>query len=906
MIQKLIIAFIGFLLTFHAGAQVLTVGNLRCGMNKDPLGVESMHPLLSWELNSTDYNIIQVGYRILVSPDSAMLANDQGLTWDSKKVQTSASVNIPFNGTELQPAKKYYWKVMVWDNKGNISPWSKVATWQMGLLKKEDWKNAQWIGYDMIPDSMIIVPFAHGRGKKEWGSRKDILPLLRKTFVMQKPVKHATAFVCGLGQFELSINGKRTGDHFLDPGWTQYSKHAQYVGFDITQQLSTGINAIGVMLGNGFYYIPGERYRKLTGAYGYPELIARIVLEFEDGTTEDIISDTSWKWASSPIYFSSVYGGEDYNANMEQEGWNSPNFNDASWKNVVEVGGPAILNAQLEEPVKDMEHFPVENKMTLASSDLVFDLGQNFSGIPSFTVSGNKNDTIRIIPAELLDPQGKASQAGSGGPFVYNYVLKGRGSETWQPRFSYYGFRYLQVKCIPANTSQRPPVLKDIEGIHLRNAVETAGSFLSSNDLFNQTFELINWAIKSNTMSVFTDCPHRERLGWLEQTYLMGNSVQYNFDAASLFKKVIRDIQFAQTDSGMIPTIAPEYVQFEEPFRDSPEWGSAAIILPWYYYQWYGDKQVLSDCYDMMKRYAAYLHSKLDSNILVHGLGDWYDLGPARPGFAQLTPKGVTATATYYYDLVIMQQIAALLGKKNDVQHFKHEANRLRRKFNKKFFNRHTAQYATGSQTANAMALYMNMVKSKYRDKVVGNLVNDIRSRQNALTAGDIGYRYVVQALELSGRSDVIVDMNDRSDVPGYGYQLKQGATALTESWQALPVASNNHFMLGHLMEWFYSGLAGIKQDEKNVGYKNIIIRPAFIKEIDWVKATYHCVYGVIRSEWKRVNGMIELEIEIPVNTTAKVFLNHPSSVGAGSGTGAQSFTVGSGVHKYQIKDSQW
>ena len=397
--------------------------------------------------------------------------------------------------------------------------------------------------------------------------------------------------------------------------------------------------------------------------------------------------------------------------------------------------------------------------------------------------------------------------------------------------------------------------------------------FTCSNDLFNKTNTLIDWAIKSNTVSVFTDCPHREKLGWLEQTHLMGASVQYNYDIASLCKKVIKDMMNAQYTNGKIPEIAPEFTQFTPPFDESPEWGSASIILPWYTYKWYGDKQTLSDAYEMMKGYIMYLKSKTKNNILSHGLGDWFDIGPNKSGFAQMTKMGITATATFYYDLKIMIEAARLLNKSADLRMYKQLAAAVKASFNSNFFDKQKLQYDSASQTANAMALYMGMVEPQYKQAVIDALIKDIKRRNNALTAGDIGYRYVLRALEDAGRSDVIFDMNSRDDMPGYGFQLKHGATALTESWQAYESVSNNHFMLGHLMEWFYTGLAGIKQANNSVAYNKIELKPQPVGDISSAKASYHSVYGEIVSDWKRNGKEFELNVEIPVNTTATIYL---------------------------------
>jgi alpha-L-rhamnosidase len=417
------------------------------------------------------------------------------------------------------------------------------------------------------------------------------------------------------------------------------------------------------------------------------------------------------------------------------------------------------------------------------------------------------------------------------------------------------------------------PVIIDIKGLHTRNAAATVGSFKSSNDLFNRTFNLIDWAMKSNMASVFTDCPHREKLGWLEEAHLVGSSLHYNYDIHRLALKCINDMRMAQTPEGLIPEIAPEFVQFDKPFRDSPEWGSNAVILPWYVYKWYGDKQVLADSYDMIKRYLAYLGTKGNGHILSQGLGDWYDLGPNHPGVSQLTPKGVTATAIYYYDLNIAADIATMLSKPQDANAYKKLASEVKQAYNKAFFNAETKQYASGSQTANAMSVYMGLVAPKDEQTVIENIVKDIRGRGNSLTAGDIGYHYLLNVLDDAGRSDVIYDMNSRDDVPGYGYQLKHGATALTESWAALPSVSNNHFMLGHLMEWFYNGLGGIRPAADAVAFNKIEIRPEVVGDVTYVNADYVSPYGKIVSNWKKSAQRFELTTAIPANTTATIYL---------------------------------
>ncbi len=871
----------GLLLGQAAAAQHLTVRHLTCAYQAQPLGVQQAAPTLSWEIGSDQRNVTQTAYRILVSDNKKSLTQHLGNTWDSGKITSGASLQISYAGRPLQAAKTYYWQVQVFDNQGKASEWSAPAQWQMGLLAPADWKSARWIAYDQLPAAQV-VPLSID-GSKDPQAVNNVLPLLRKSFTAKKTVQKATLFISGLGQFEALLNGQKVGNHFLDPGWTKYDQLAEYVTFDVTSMVKSGPNALGVMLGNGFYYVPPtkERYIKLRTSFGYPKLICRLALDYADGSREDVVSDPSWRTTAGPITFSSIYGGEDYNATLEPAGWATAAFRAPApaWRPVITVDGPPKLVAQQQEPLRVVDTFKAQSVSEPQPKKWVYDFGQNASGIIELQVRGHRGDTVRIAPGELLQADKTVSQQTSGKGYYFTYVLKGDGLETWRPRFSYYGFRYAQVSGgVPTgqpNPTGRPEIVQ-LTALHTRNAAARAGSFSCSSDLFNRTNTLIDWAIQSNMASVFTDCPHREKLGWLEETHLMGGSLRYDYDIASLGRKVLGDIRASQTANGLVPATAPEFTRFggvDGMFRDTPEWGSASIILPWYLYQWYGDRQALTENYGMMQRYVAYLGTRAKGHILTQGLGDWYDLGPKEPGVSQLTPMGVTGTATYYYDLTILTKIARLLGKADEAAAYEKLGTEVKTAFNATFFNPQTKQYATGSQTANAMALYMNLVTPADRAAVVENLVQELRTHDNRLTAGDIGYRYLLRALEDAGRSDVIFDMNSRSDVPGYGYQLARGATALTESWAALPTVSNDHFMLGHIMEWFYGGLAGIRPAEGAVAFDKIDIRPEPVGDVTSAKASYQSPYGLIATDWTKTDKAFELTVTIPANTTATIYL---------------------------------
>ena len=856
------------LLLIHGSALSQPV-QLRCDYRQQPSGVTSQQPRFSWEVTTAQRGALQTAWQIMVSDDAAALARNNATVWNSGKVSSTASAQVAYNGPPLMPAKKYYWKVRYWDRRGKRSRWSETASWQMGLPEARHWQGAQWIAYEEMPAAEVRVPAVHGAGNAAWGPGKNTLPLLRKTFnVQDKPLQQATIFISGLGHFDLFLNGQKTGDHFLDPGWVQYRQQAQYLSFNLTDQLHPGANALGVMLGNGFYHIPRERYRKLTGSFGYPKMICRLLLVYADGTEENVTSGTDWQTAAGPITYSSIYGGESYDANLEQPGWATPAFDARGWKQAIAVKGPPMLTSQTMEPLRIMDTLNVQSTRQPKPGVWVYDLGQNASGIPRITVQGNKGTLIRITPGELLDDSGLVTQQASGGPSFYTYTLKGGAPETWQPQFTYYGFRYLQVE---GGTPGKE--LITVQGLHTRHAAPEAGYFSCSDTLFNKIYQLIHWSIRSNLASVLTDCPHREKLGWLEVLHLMGNSMRYNYELAPFFKKILGDMRGAQLPNGLVPDIAPEYTIFHAGFRDSPEWGSASVIVPWDVYRWYGDEEVLKENYHMMQRYVDYLGSKSLLDTLRYGLGDWFDIGPNGVGPSQLTPIELTAYATYYHNLNIMTATAALLQKPQDAQYYAGLRDNVKQDFNKKFFRADSSQYATGSQTANAMALYMGLVPEEHRAAVLQNILADIAKRNNSLSTGEVGFSYLLRVLQDAGQSDLISKMNNRSDVPGYGYQLARGATALTESWQAYRFVSNNHMMLGHLMEWFYAGLAGISQAEGSVAFRRITIRPQPAGGLTAVKAGYHTPYGMVRSEWNKTENTFGLSVEIPANTTAIVHL---------------------------------
>jgi hypothetical protein len=910
-----------------SGAPIFSLYDLRCEQEENPIGIETQHPRFSWKTYSEEHGFIQSAYQILVSDTPEALNQNKGNIWNSGKITSSHSILAIYAGQPLKSSATYYWKVRTWNKKGRPSEWGRAQTFTMGLLDAADWGKAQWIALERDREDSYTVParldfdnIRKTKGERSIGFYK--LPLLRKSFTLNKQVKRAVACIAGLGHFDFFINGEKVGNHFLDAGWTKYDKQALYVTFDVTDRLQSGDNALGVMLGNGYYNIPFERYLKLIISYGAPKMKLHLRIEYFDGTTDEIVSNTSWKTSESPIIFSSIYGGEDYDAKLYQEGWTKKGFNDAAWKQAILTDYPGTLIAQRATPLTIHSEIPTVKLYKNSKGKWIYDLGQNFSGIIRVAVKSKESKTIQFRPAELLKNDSTSTQSASGGPFYFSYTTKGDGqTEQWQPQFTYYGFRYVEIEgAVPAgkNNPDHLPEIESLTGLHTCNSADEAGSFICSKPMFNQIHSLIDWAIRSNMASVLTDCPHREKLGWLEQAHLMQYSLQYRYNLSRLYAKIMEDMRASQLPNGCIPTIAPEYVRFANGFEDTPEWGSAFIISPWYIYKWYGDSRLLEEYYPAMQSYLDYLGTRADNYIVAYGLGDWFDIGPGRPGYAQLTANGVTATAIYYYNTTIMQQIASILGKSDDATRYGELAANIKKAFNEKFYDNATGKIERNSQTANAIALYTGLVPDERRAAILQNLIDDIRSRGNALTAGDVGYRYVLRALEDGGRSDVIFDMNSRYDVPGYGWQLAHDATALTESWQAYGFVSNNHFMLGHLMEWLYSGLGGIRQQKNSVAFKDVVIDPQIVGDVRNAATSYESPYGTIRCEWIRTDENFSIKVSIPANSTAEIYLpttdaqqvtsyglpliasNNVTIIGAD--TGKLRVKVGSGNYCFELK----
>lgn len=882
-------------------------------------------PSFGWMLASDKNGTRQTAYEIEIRENVTNRS-----AWASGKVRSAQSQRISCPDAKLFVDRyNYLWRVRVWDENDRPSAWSPESAFRIACSPHLFGKHNCWIG--AITHREARLPQGrkfHGTEMKKpenkalWDAvdtlaKKSIY--LRKPFrvattpevgnaVAPKQVAEATAHVCGLGHYEFSLNGTKVGDGEFTPLWSDYDKTVYYNTYDVTSLVKSGDNVAGILLGNGFYNVQGGRYRKLQISFGPPTLFFRLHIHYTDGTSATVVSDDTWRYSLSPLTFNCIYGGEDYDARLEQPGWDAPGFNDASWHPVVVQEAPkGVLRPQLAAPVKVMEHYGIQKvtkltaqqvadatkstKRTVSPSALVLDMGQNLAGFPEISVQGKAGQTVTLLVAESLTDEGATNQRQTGRQHYYQYTLRGNGVETWHPRFSYYGFRYIQVEGAVLKGHKNPsklPVVQNIRSCFVYNSAPKVSTFESSNQLFNAAHRLIEKAVRSNMQSVFTDCPHREKLGWLEQNHLNGPGLLYNYDLTSYIPQLMQNIVDAQHSNGAVPSIAPEYVVFEGPgmdaFAESPEWGSTLVILPFMYYDTYGDDSLIRKYYHPMRRYVDYLTQRADSGIVSFGLGDWYDYGDFRAGFSRNTPVPLVATAHYYMDIQYLIRAARIVGNAADVKHYNGLREDVCKAFCYRFLDYNKKQYGSGSQCSNALPLFLRLVQIQgdqgmmeddlsLKAGVLSNLIKDIRTRGNRLTTGDVGNRYLIQTLARYGLHELLYQMFNHYDAPGYGFQLKQGATTLTEQWDPRQGSSWNHFMMGQIDEWFFNSLVGIRPVEGAPGYQQIEIRPCPVGDLTYVCGSTETLYGKVGVEWERKGECFTLRVTVPVNCIAVVYL---------------------------------
>mgnify|MGYP000918786176 CR=1 FL=1 len=824
--------------------------DLRCEYLSNPLGVDTAQPRLSWKLESRWRGQRQTAYQILVAGSEKMLKDDRADLWDSGKVASDQSIHVVYAGQPLASRTRCYWKVRVWDADGKTSPFSEVGTWDMGLLTPQDWK-AQWIS---------------APGKDE-DKGPQPAPLFRKSFLLSETPVSARVYICGLGYHELRLNGQKVGDHVLDPAFTRYDRRALYVVHDVTSQLKKGQNALGVILGNGWYNMHTRCVWDFDKApwRDRPVLRCQLEMTFADGSTRVVASDATWRVSTGPIVFDSIRNGETYDAHLEIPNWDAGSFDDTNWPLAqVDAGPKGELRSQMMPPIKVTQTLRSAKITEPKPGVYVFDVGQNLAGWARLKISGPAGTEVVMRYGERLNEDGTLDQREigqhikTGEPQTDTYILKGQGTEVWEPRFVYHGFQYVEVTGLPGKAS-----LDMLEARVVHTAFDKAGSFECSNELFNRIQRNTLWSYVSNFHGYPTDCPHREKNGWTGDAHLAAETGLYNFDSASAYAKWINDLYDEQRDSGELPGIVPTS-GWGYAWGNGPAWDSAYVLIPWYLYQYNGDTRTLAEHYERHKRYVDYLTSKAQNGIVSIGLGDWV---PAK----SKTPEKVTSTGYYYRDAVIVSKTAAMLGKTEDARKYENLANGIRDAFNREFFNKDACLYAGGTQTAMSCALTHGLVPPQEQERVLNNLVAMIEKNDGFLDAGILGTKYLIDCLTAGGRADVVYAMATKTAYPSWGRWLEEGATTLWEQWDG--EASRNHIMFGHISAWFYQVLGGIRLDPDAAGFKRFAIKPQLLGDVRWAKAEYESMYGTIRSNWEIRGGRFILKIAVPVNTTATVYV---------------------------------
>lgn len=820
--------------------------DLRCEYLPRPMGVDVPQPRLSWMLWSRERGQRQTAYRILVASSPQLLMRDEGDLWDTGKRESDQTCYIPYNGNPPGSLQRCYWKVQVWNENGIPSDWSEVSWWEMGILHPEEWQ-AEW----------ITAPQA------------EPAPLLRRRFTVKTGVRRARALIYGLGYYELYLNGTRVGEHVLDPAQTDYEQRALYVVYDVTHLLAPGENVVGIMLGNGWYH-----QNVVWGgmSYGLPCALFQMVLEYEDGTTDLVCSDGSWKTLPGPVLKNNVYAGEEYDARCEVPGWNTASFDDSSWKPVQVIPSPTRrLQSQLLPPIRRVKTLQPASLWQAQPGVWVYDMGQNFAGWARLRVSAPAGTTITLRFAEELHPDGTIDPASTGVFATYmvqtdRYTCKGEGVEVWEPRFTYHGFRYVEMTGYPGT-----PTLDMLEGVVVHTAVPPAGTFECSDEMLNRIHRTTLWTEVSNLHSIPTDCPHRERCGWLGDAHVSAEMTIYNFEMAPFWRKYLEDIETSLTDKGLPTFVAPGKRKIGEA---SPDWGTAIVQIPYYLYCYYGDTGVLTQHYDTMKRWVEHLHS-ISQDFIVHaGLGDW-----CAPGsLSGNTPIPLTSTAVFYLDASMMHRVAKVLGKEEDAVSFAQLAQAIRESFNRHFFDAENRTY--GSQTADVLALAWGLVPEGMEQAVADSLARDVIDvHRGHHSTGILGLRHLFWALSEYGHGDVAMTILHQTDYPSIGHLFSQGATTLWEWWGEPEVEqqegprSCNHPMQGGFDAWFFYGIAGIRPCDDSPGFQHIVLKPHLLPGLEWARASYRSIRGLIASEWRKEGGRFYWKVVVPPNTEATVYL---------------------------------
>ena len=889
-------------------AQQLSVNNLTTEHKTNPIGIDAAQPRFSWKISATGNNVMQNAYQIRVATNASFSSSTQ--VWNSGKVTSDESVLQKYGGNTLKSGQRYYWQVKVWDNKGRESKWSQTAFWETGLLSPSEWK-AQWIEFNENTDRYIPAPY------------------FRKEFDVSKKIAKATIYATAHGLYELHLNGQKVGDQVFTPGWTTYGHRLQYQVYDVTKQLQNGRNAIGAILGDGWYR-GSLAWSDNWGIYGKNlGLFAQMRIDYTDGTSSLIVTDDSWKATNEgPIVKNGLYFGENYDATKNLTNWNKVGYNDSNWKKVSIGNYDFKLVASEGAEIKKIEEIKPVKIFKSPSGRLLVDMGQNMVGWIRLKVNGPKGTEITINHAEVLDKDGEFyTENLRAAECELKYTLAGTGEEIYEPRFTFMGFRFIEVIGFPGTLTA-----DNITGVVIHSDMPTTSKYESSDSLLNQLQHNIIWGHKGNFLDVPTDCPQRdERLGWTGDAQAFFRTAAFNYDVAAFFTKWMKDVALDQRKAGEVPFVIPDVLnpQGSETAATSAGWGDAATIIPWEMYLVYGDKGLLETQYPSMKAWVEYIRNKSGDEMIWKGgsvFGDWLFFHPFVNDHT--TPDGHTehdfiATAFYAYSTNILANAARALGKTEDARIYDELFEKIKKVFIREYVTP-AGRAGTNSQTSYVLPLMFNLLPDELRAKSAQFLVNDIRSRNTHLSTGFLGTPYLCHVLSDNGFTDVAYDLLLQKTFPSWLYPVTQGATTIWERWdgqrpdgtfQNPGMNSFNHYAYGAIGDWMYRVSAGL--DTQSPGYRHLLLKPHPTQKLEFSKATFDSPYGTVQSGWERKNGKVIVNVVVPPNAKATVALQTASSVteagkplsanaaisGIQSNNGKTQFEIGSGSYVFEYTE---
>jgi alpha-L-rhamnosidase len=874
-----LIVFISFLFVNFVYSQeqgLCKVENLCCEHLFNPIGIDNPRPRLSWMLRDTRNGARQSAYRLVVGTDSAAVSEGTGDVWDSQK-QLSDAIMVTYDGPELTPFTRYYWRVGVWDGDGAWSS-SSVYAFETGMMSVRNWQGA-WISDRLDRDY-------------------EPAPYFRKEFVVAKAIKSARAYIAVAGLYELSINGEKTGNHRLDPMYTRFDRRNLYVTYDVTAQLQNGRNAIGVLLGNGWYN------HQSMGVWDFhrapwrnrPAFCLDLRITYADGSAETIATGTDWKTSSGPVIFNSIYTAEHYDARLEQDGWDRPFFDDSAWKRVIYRSAPSgVVSAQQLHPIRNVETLPARSVRKMNDSTYLFDFGQNIAGVTKIRVSGDAGTVVRMKHGERLYDDGHVDMSNidvyfrgdrASDPFQTDLlILSGKREDEFMAKFNYKGFRYVEV------AGSRPLELdmNSLSACFMHSDVPAAGALKSSNPLIDRLWWATNNAYLSNLMGYPTDCPQREKNGWTGDGHFAIETALYNFDAITVYEKWLADHRDEQQPNGVLPDIIPTG-GWGYGTDNGLDWTSTIAIIPWEVYMFYGDSKLLADCYENIRRYVDYVDRQSPGHLTSWGRGDWVPV-------KSRSDKELTSSVYFYVDTKILAQAAKLFGRQEDYSYYSALAERIKDAINAKFLDRATGLYAAGSQTELSVPLRWGVVPDDMAPAVAANLARKVEEAGFHLDVGVLGAKALLDALSRNGYADVAYKVAVQDTYPSWGWWIVNGATTLLENWdlKAERDISDNHMMFGEIGGWFFKGLGGICPDPEQPGFKHVILRPCFAAGLDRFEASHQSPYGTIVSRWEKKGRNVTFDVEIPANSAATLYL--PETI-----RGERRMELTSGRHSMRLR----